>query len=878
MWLLTGPFDSGDVTANKTKLLKTGRKISLGRKDKPLVVNSKKISRDHCEFTVGPCTPDDVENPSFVPKLEIYNAKDKPVSIDRDDQPVLVNPSTSCELKSGDKINIVAGISIEVHWRRIACFLPPARSLPSISSEDCAALGISLVASPSSLATHHLTSKYELTVPLATSLLSATQLVKVEWLQELIRLGTTSDDSHPLKLAPLEQSFSPPLESKYRPVFSPSLPTSFKSFKFWEPNEERLHLLKGYRFVLLTDAGGQVDSDTRELIIRGDGEYECFPLTNGEAKWRQLLGKAKRKVDEAGLKVAIVAREQVVQGTVGADRWREMITEAQSFSLPLVNVDTLMNVVINADASFINQGSASQGAPAKSESPLPDFVPNTHPNEPSLPPAPEKAPEQMDDIPRKGSSPSPTPTLFGLSIPPPPSKTLIRRARPPSTTSRAEEPIVSNVKEETQGENLGYTLPPLPEMTRSSRLKRRTPAPETPAVEAPVVEDERSQEPPLKKFKALFDASDPAKMSVDSRGVQDVYDMAMRDSVGLSQVGESLTQSDSRPPHSQASAPPRTLDAVAEEEEESGHSQSRRNTTAVPRSRRKSPLPQEIQELPVDTTQDPGMNRKPPSKRTKSKTAQSHQIDTDPAFLTAVASRKGKKKSTEDEFDREFNNLRISKPDIRPEEEERAWEILGDFDSEASNLRGNFMVVIDLDVLPRKSSHVVATRTYDGRPNHKKFKKTPTLSSRAPIELVARAENDYGVGSGYWKDNAALDDQETLPPTQPVGTQKRRAPTVLESDGADSDVPPAQAAKTVTRKAPQSKGRSVAKKLFLNSDEEDSAPDADSQGVVDKAQAGRMDSAPNLPTRGSKRRHVIADDDSDDGVAFKGFGKKRKTR
>lgn len=317
-------------------------------------------------------------------------------------------------------------------------------------------LGISLVASPSSLATHHLTSKYELTVPLATSLLSATQLVKVEWLQELIRLGTTSDDSHPLKLAPLEQSFSPPLESKYRPVFSPSLPTSFKSFKFWEPNEERLHLLKGYRFVLLTDAGGQVDSDTRELIIRGDGEYECFPLTTGEAKWRQLLGKAKRKVDEAGLKVAIVAREQVVQGTVGADRWREMITEAQrwilfflhqpglvlileySLSLPLVNVDTLMNVVINADASLINQGSASQGSllcassrfvltlalgpPAESESPLPDFVPNTHPNEPSLPPAPEKAPEQMDDIPRKGSSPSPPPTLFGLSIPPPPSK------------------------------------------------------------------------------------------------------------------------------------------------------------------------------------------------------------------------------------------------------------------------------------------------------------------------------------------------------------------------------------------------------------------------------------------------------------------------
>lgn len=191
--------------------------------------------------------------------------------------------------------------------------------------------GISLVTSPGSLATHHLTPKYELTVSLATSLLSATQFVKVEWLQEFIRLGTTPDDSHPFKLAPLEQSFIPPSESKYRPIFSPSLAPSLKFFKFWEPNEERLHLLKGYRFVLLSDAEGQVDGDTRELVIRGDGEYECFPLTNGEAKWRQMLAKAKRKVDEAGLKVAIVAREHLVQATVGADKWQEMIVEAQRY-------------------------------------------------------------------------------------------------------------------------------------------------------------------------------------------------------------------------------------------------------------------------------------------------------------------------------------------------------------------------------------------------------------------------------------------------------------------------------------------------------------------------------------------------------------------
>ncbi|KAG6372656.1 hypothetical protein JVT61DRAFT_7408 [Boletus reticuloceps] len=878
MWLLTGPFDSGtgDVTTTKTKLVKTGRKIGLGRKEKHLTVNNKKISRDHCEFVVGPCSQDDVANPSFVPTLEIYNAKEKPMSIDRDGQPVIVNPLSSSELKSGDRINIVVGVSVQVQWRRVACFLPPARSLPSISREDCAELGIGLMTSPTSLATHHLTPKYELTVPLATSLLSATQLVKAEWLQELIRLGTTPDESHPFKLAPLEQSFTPPLESKYRPAFSPSLATSLKSFKFWEPNEERLHLLKGYRFVLLSDAEGQVDADTRELIVRGDGEYECFPLTNGEAKWRQMLGKAKRKVDEAGLKVAIVAREHVIQATVGVDKWREMTAGAQSLSLPLVNLDTLMNTVINTDALLMNAGSSSQaGVSAESESPLPDFVPNTHPSEPSLPVAPEKAPTEPNEISRKSPSPSPPPMLYGLPIPPPPSKTLIRRPRPPSTTSRTEEPVASNVKEETQAENLGYTLPPLPEMTRSSRLKRRTPAP-APSVEEPVAEHEPSQEPPLKKFKALFDASNPDKLTVDSHDIEEAYDVALRDSVGVTQVGESLTQSDSRVLHSQIAAPSRTLDAVAEEEEESVQSQPRPTAPAptLPRSRRKTPLPQETQESRVDAIQGTGTNSKPPSKQIKSKTAQSHQIDTDPAFLTALASRKGRKKTAEDNFDREFNNLRISKPDIRREEEQE-WEILGDFDTEARSLRGNFMVVMDLDVFRRNSGHITETRAYEGRPNYKKFKKTPIPSSRAPIELVANAEHDYGLGSGYWKDGA-MDDEDTLAATQTAATQKRRAPTVLESDGADSDVPAVKSSKKAVRKAPHSKGRAAAKKLFLSSDEEDPAPEAKPPETARKPHTGKIDFVPNLPTRGSKRRHIIVDDDSDDGVAFKGFGKKRR--
>lgn len=111
-----------------------------------------------------------------------------------------------------------------------------------------------------------------------------------------------------------------------------------------------------------------------------------------------------------------------------------------------------------------------------------------------------------------------------------------------------------------------------------------------------------------------------------------------------------------------------------------------------------------------------------------------------------------------------------------------------------------------------------------------------------------------------------------------MGTQKRRAPAVLESDDADSDVPATKTTKKVARKAPRSKGTTAAKQLFLISDDEDSVPDADSQGTTGKSYAGKKDPVTNLPARGSKRRHIIVDDDSDDGVAFKGFGKKRRVR
>jgi len=231
------------------------------------------------------------------------------------------------------------------------------------------------------LLTHHITSKYEFAPSLAISLLSAAQLVKAEWLQEYIRLGNTSDERNSFKLTALEQTFAAPPENKYRPAFSPALPSLLRSFKFWEPSEERLNFLKEYRFVLLANKDGELDSDTRELALRGGAEYDGFCMTSGHSKWRQMLAKAKRKKEEVGINMVIISNKGVIASTVGADKWEEMVADAETYvcsrcvsqlsgvhhffccsmSVPIIDVKTLLNAVIGIDTSVIHRSPPPRG-------------------------------------------------------------------------------------------------------------------------------------------------------------------------------------------------------------------------------------------------------------------------------------------------------------------------------------------------------------------------------------------------------------------------------------------------------------------------------------------------------------------------------------
>lgn len=122
---------------------------------------------------------------------------------------------------------------------------------------------------------------------------------------------------------------------------------------------------------------------------------------------------------------------------------------------------------------------------------------------------------------------------------------------------------------------------------------------------------------------------------------------------------------------------------------------------------------------------EPSSQRSPKGKTGKASGAPPGKPDTDPVFLKAVASTKRSKKA-EDDFDREFNKLKITKPELDrvKTEPEDQWAILNDFGDER-DIRGNFMVVVEMDVYKDRFPQIRNTSTnpeWEGKPNFKKFK------------------------------------------------------------------------------------------------------------------------------------------------------------
>lgn len=301
---------------------------------------------------------------------------------------------------------------------------------------------------------------------------------------------------------------------------------------------------------------------------------------------------------------------------------------------------------------------------------------------------------------------------------------------------------------------------------------------------------EAGYEPPLKKFKALFDASHPDNSALGNTIESGPsYGGTTPEYKGYSLSG-TQTQSGATST-GRDGVKGAELAIVAEEEEESGLTWTQDRGTK--RKAGENDTENTVEILSVEHQLEPGNapkakrravenlnaiqpisdgqakpTSKSPSKAPSKPGAATGKPDTDVAFLTAVASTKRGKKA-EDSFDREFNKLKISKPDVLRDEQEKEWGILGDFETER-DIRGNFMVVMEMDVYSSSMERNLvkdkaARLEWQAQPNFKKFKKVckyqtasglllltflkkPTSSSKPRVDLTANEDNDYGMGTG----------------------------------------------------------------------------------------------------------------------------------
>ncbi|KAF9445795.1 hypothetical protein P691DRAFT_251672 [Macrolepiota fuliginosa MF-IS2] len=754
MWILTGPFDAEDLSSQKSKLLKTGKSYSLGRKGQPLLVASKKVSQHHCTFTVRAYTLDDVHDPDKQPKLEFVNERDKGMRLTRADTQIVCGPKSTVELRDGDVIFIVTGLPITVKWQSICCYSPNLRGKSNVSLEVCSKLGISIVYTPSPHITHHIIPTYIANASVAASLISAAQFVKLEWLSDILKNIDT-----------LEETFVLPPISKYRPTFSPSLSPSQKVFRVWEPNEERLNMFAEYRFLVFGEKIREVEGDLRELIKRGGGYLETFDVAGGVAKLHKALTRGQAK---EGQQLVAVADTKDVKAAIGQDEWKKLVAEVRSFGLHITSPETIVQSVLDIEPPLLTDPQPSpmdvdiQDSLLASTTSLPSYVPNSIPDEPSIPP----------------------------DEPPPPRKRLLRRAtsRQPSVEPTSETPEVKSEspkprrlllsrRAKTVEPNDNGEAPDKPPVTVEPtpgrpRLKRRlgAAAPGSATAETPIAQSQLPEfasvvgEPPLKKFKALFDASDPSRPETGSIDEDVLFSTGARTTTSQTQ---SQTQGFVRRP-----AVGSSLTALREEEEES------QNAGGTQRGMKRSlgAVQEEDRGVEMVGANDDGEGAEPARKRQalenvnsverttattaipvtkspKSSTAQKEKQpgapvgkpDTDAEFLKAVASTK-KGKRTEDVFDREFNNLRISKPRLREVNEEgqreEEWRKFTDFGDDAG-LRGNFMVVMEMSIFRKEkkrggedgeeeTEQVGAGKEvleqWKDKPNFKKFKKHAELS------------------------------------------------------------------------------------------------------------------------------------------------------
>ncbi|KAG8932853.1 hypothetical protein FRC02_000464 [Tulasnella sp. 418] len=763
--------------------------------------------------------------------------------------------------------------------------------------------------------------------------------------------------------------------------------------KGWAPENNRSKLLDGLRFLILAADG--VAEGLLDVIKYGGGEFrtqtikdEPMNVDEWSTKLRALRRKPDRNNERTGMTCGLVLIGDTAElSSALGSQWDDVyLAGIQSQGLRIIWLAELSECLLRKDLKFIdcgkpdpNQLEDQQQEPKTTAPPLRRRTTRASSREPSQPPPGAIPPSTFPDEPslqgsRKGSKISQEPSTSQpkrqtRSVPTPapeqnnevdapeeqepqPQKTTLRRR----VTTRKKEPSPAPQTVSRAASEDVQIIDPPSEPSVSRPLKRRVtakPGTQKDTSRSQSVEMDDSPpvaqvEPPHKKFKFLFEGTQAPMDSIPEDS--ESHPVERSSTVGIANAAElpnspasgrskrKATQEGSLEDSLPISKKRATQDRLSVEPP--GVS---RETSLPPASQR----PTQVESQYAKSHSQSKAASSTSTKAFKAKTQNSGTVpdnitekapDTEPAFLQAMASRT-KSKRKEDDFDREFNQLRIAVPekqDYDLEEQRRreleAWSSL-DLDV---NIRGNFMVVEYRDLIrkdQRRRNEPAKTYGQDV-PNFKKFKKKQSGPRSAKVELFLPETVDFGMGDAYWQqDQSAImgsGSTGVMPITQPsqpsakprVNVQRRRVQLTIDTDDESSGnqddevLPPKRSSRkagatgTAKRQIPSKSSKAVtarsrpkAKPNFSFDDDDDdevALPEEESEifdmnvsGDEDDRLTSTLKSSENVElgqrngtNRGSqmstasKRRHkVLEDSDSDpDSLTFAAFKRNRLKR
>ena len=295
---------------------------------------------------------------------------------------------------------------------------------------------------------------------------------------------------------------------------------------------------------------------------------------------------------------------------------------------------------------------------------------------------------------------------------------------------------------------------------RNPKLKRRTATqqkeePEKNLYDISIDSTIEEEEPPLKRFKKMFEDSDPDRLVNSQTQGPEVITLSSIVELAYEERTEAVQSALRDMSLKKRKRTNVDVDVAIEDEDTRPRTResSRAPSVGPPPSKRRPPQMQyarsltavpEVSESQVAPSSSRGAQPQKPQafastsqaklsekKKKNAAAATQAQPDRDENFLKALAStKKGKKK--EDQYDRDFNELRVAKPTqahlkaaVGVEEDLEVWNAI----EKDMDIRGNFMVVMqEIEPrVPREPEEVGPSHPgrpeWVGRPDFKKFKR-----------------------------------------------------------------------------------------------------------------------------------------------------------